>query len=60
MGSPWRIDPTTHRTMSERSYNADDNSVFIYDISENVLFYLASPNPHLNSFDLRLITDSFQ
>ena len=21
MGSPWRIDPTTHRTMSERSYH---------------------------------------
>ena len=21
MGPPWRIDPTTHRTMSERSYH---------------------------------------
>ena len=21
MGSPWRIDPTTHRTMSKRSYH---------------------------------------
>ena len=38
MGPPWTINPTTHRTMSERSYQ-----------EENVLF-----NDALNTFYLRL------
>ena len=30
MGPPWRIDPTTHRTMSERSYHRATSRSLLY------------------------------
>ena len=47
MGPPWRIDPTTHRTMSERSYHgATSRSIKylrqdpIYEIAEFTISYV--------------------
>ena len=33
MGPPWRIDPTTHRTMSERSYHGATSRSNLHDDS---------------------------
>ena len=39
MGPPWRIDPTTHRTMSERSYHgATSRSCSVFKNNVNILF----------------------
>ena len=53
MGSPWRIDPTTHRTMSERSYHGATSRSYMPAIERKegrkCLF-----NDALNTFYLRL------
>ena len=41
MGPPWRIDPTTHRTMSERSYHGDT--------------YRSLLHPGINTFTIHFI-----
>ena len=35
MGEPWRIDPTTHRNMSERSYHGATSRSFAMILSQN-------------------------
>ena len=36
MGPPWRIDPTTHRTMSERSYHGATSRSFSGPVTANI------------------------
>ena len=46
MGPPWRIDPTTHRTMSGRSYHGATSFPWV-EVTVSVRQFLTRPNSHM-------------
>ena len=43
MGPPWRIDPTTHRTMSERSYHGATSRSLSWTVSLSLVKVITDP-----------------